>query len=110
MNIKQRRLVLAGKIRWGAWRYLPSCCALEHESGYSLGLAHCRGSAGVLDWIAQVAGKPSDVFSVEDVGHFVRAMNDLADGLQEHVCGGGRDKPHFDLSEHVSVERDHHYP
>lgn len=72
---------------WGDWT-LVSPSVLEHRNHYRVDLEGLTTSAQVLDWIAQVAGKQN--FTVEDVGHLVRAINELL-RLQQCFCGGGAD-------------------
>ena len=97
--------VLTGKVQWGPWRYLPRFEVLRHtKSGYEIDLERCVGSAGILDWIAQIAGKTGSGYSAEDLGHLVLAFDDLVE-LQENVCGCGRDKPRFDVAQHLKAKR-----
>lgn len=54
--------------------------------GYEVDLEGCTDSVKVLDWIAQIASK--QIHSDEDVGQFVRALDDLL-RLQQQLCGQG---------------------
>ena len=75
--------------RCGPWRYKRSNLTLVHDRGYEVDLERCTDSAHILDWIAQIAVK--QVHSDEDLGHFVRALNELL-RLQQNVCGQGINK------------------
>ncbi len=89
-EIKDRRKqILEGKVKWGNWDYNPSNLTIGHKNGYYIDLERCSDSASILDWIAQVSGK-SKMFTHEDVGHLVRALDDII-GLQERICGNGTD-------------------
>ena len=74
--------------RWGPWSFKRSNLTLVHDDGYEVDVERCTNSAQTLDWIAQIANKKTH--TVESVGHFVRAINDLL-RLQETVCGSGVD-------------------
>lgn len=85
----RERKVLAGEVRWGKWCYDPELMVLTHEDTYEVDLERMDDSASVLDWIAQVACK--ECYTEEDVGHLVRAINELMH-LQATCCSMGRDK------------------
>jgi len=87
---ERRDRVRAGKVRWGKWRFRPDNLTVEHDDGYYIDLERMHNSAGVLDWIAQVAGKELR-FTAADVGHLVRALDELIE-LQAHVCSFGKDR------------------
>lgn len=87
--VVRRRRVLARRVRWGRWRFRPGNLTLEHADGYYVDLERMKSSAGALDWIAQVAGKAGR-FTAEDVGHLVRALDELLK-LQANVCSFQRD-------------------
>lgn len=84
--------VLAGHVTWGPWYYNPGNRTLvftgEPTYSYEVDLDTMKDSASVLDWIAQVAGKTT--FTVADIGHFVRALNEVLQ-LQAVVCPSGQD-------------------
>jgi len=79
--------------RWGRWEYKAANLTLmllgEKGLEYEVDLERCNDSAGVLDWIVQVSEKV--YVSPIDVGHLVRALNELSGGLQDKVCGGAVD-------------------
>ncbi len=75
--------------RWGAWRYKENRTLVhDRASWYEVDLDRCTNSAQVLDWIAQLAHK--SWVSPTDLGHFVRALEDLL-SLQQAYCGCGVD-------------------
>lgn len=86
----EHRAALAGEVRWGKWSYLPSAMVLQHEDGYEVDLEEMNDSASVLDWVAQVSRKELR-YTEEDVGHLVRALDELLD-LQATCCSMGQDK------------------
>jgi hypothetical protein len=84
----RRRVSAAGKDgqRWGRWEYKASnlTLVLDNEGWeYEVDLEECNNSAEILDWIVQVSQKAFAKSS--DVGDLVRALDDLADGLQDKV-------------------------
>ncbi len=54
---------------------------------YEVNLDQCDTSAGVLDWIAQLAGKTW--VTNDDLGDLVRALDEILD-FQASLCGGGK--------------------
>ncbi len=76
---------------WGRWQYKDVNATLLLMDGdtveYEVGLEQCKDSAEILDWIVQVSEKTG--VSRSDVGDLVEAIDELADGLQTKVCGGG---------------------
>jgi hypothetical protein len=93
---RRRRELSTKGGHWGPWKYDPTDHTLEHADGYWVSLVGpdafgpINDSATALDVIAQVAGKTGR-FSASDVGHLVRALDELLD-LQASFCGMGRDK------------------
>jgi hypothetical protein len=80
----------AATLHWGSWTYLTAPPQLHHVAGrYYVDLERLTSGARALDWIAQIAGKAW--CSDEDLGHFVRALDDLL-GLQAHFCSFGEDR------------------
>jgi hypothetical protein len=77
-------------MNWGTWEYRPANLTLiETESGYDVDLEQCNDSAGMLDWIFQVASKPWA--TPEKIGHLVQALNDLL-RPQATICSFGKDR------------------
>ena len=54
---------------------------------YQVDLEHCRNSAAILDWIAQVSGKPWKN-PARVVYELIVALDDVL-SLQGALCGGG---------------------
>lgn len=85
---------------WGRWTYDERALVLcyHDDAGrwlYEIDLERIRDGAELLDWVAQVAGKRWA--SEADLGHLVRALGELADGIQAHFCGLGVNR-RFDLA------------
>lgn len=80
--------------RWGRWEYKASNLTLGLWDGDAweceVDLEDCNNSAQILDWIVQVSEKMS--VSAADVGNLVRALDELSDGLQDKICGGGMNR------------------
>ncbi len=76
---------------WGNWKLSTRELVLKYtgEGGYEVDLEEMTSSANVLDWIAQVSQKAWA--SAEDVGNFVRAINDIFE-LQQRLCPAGADR------------------
>jgi len=84
---------------WGPWEYKATSLVLDYKNGqYEVDLERCNSSAEILDWIVQVAGK--SFITEADLGHLIRALDDLACSLQSKVCGLGHDK-RFAFAEHL---------
>jgi len=81
--------------RWGHWRYVKRDLALEYitDDGYmryDITLNRCRTSAQILDWLCQISQK--SWATPEDVGNLLKALDDLAGGLQGCVCSFGHER------------------
>lgn len=80
-------------VLWGRWRFNARDLTLEaiwlQKPGawHGVDLKRCRTSAEVLDWLCQVQKK--SWISNDDVGDLLGAIDDLAGGLQEHMCRSG---------------------
>ena len=87
--------------KWGDWRYDPDRMVLVLErtiderskAKYEVDLEKCTNCEGILNWIAQMAGKTWP--TPEDIAGLVYAMNDLL-GFQENVCHSRFDKEKLD--------------
>jgi excisionase family DNA binding protein len=91
---------LAGKARWGAWRYNPNNLTLEFamegsDNPYSVNLRRCNTSSQVLDWLCQL--NEEAWCSPEQVGYLLQAIDELSGGLQRTLCGGGQ----IDMEKHL---------
>lgn len=75
---ERRARVLAGDVSWGGWTYEPSIFVLNHRTGYQVNLLHLHTSARVMEWIWHISAKTGR-FSNEDVGAFVRAIDEIGD-------------------------------
>jgi len=81
--------------RWGRWRFNAHVLSLEilgagkrsHIIEYDVDLERCKTSAATLDWLCQVMHKRWT--TNKDVGDLLQAIDELADGLQSVMCGGG---------------------
>lgn len=87
---------------WGNWRLEEEQFQLVHSIGYYVDLAEMKDSANILDWIAQVSNK--SWATPEDVGHLVRAVDELMD-LQANVCSSGSDGKLFNVKELITKRR-----
>jgi hypothetical protein len=80
---------------WGRWRWHPENITLRLHEGegerwlYEVDLEAFTSSAPTLDKIIQFAEK--GWATAEDVGHLVRAIDDML-RPQERLCGCGQDK------------------
>ena len=79
-------------LRWGQWRLVADTHEMEHDDApwYGVDVDRCVTAAETLDWIVQLARK--SWCSSKDVGDFVRALDQIADGLQGAVCPFGRSR------------------
>lgn len=73
---ERRAAVIAGKVKFGPWHYRDDNLTIECADGYYIDLERMQTAAHVLDAIAQVSGKPGR-FTAEDVGHLVRALDEV---------------------------------
>jgi hypothetical protein len=87
---------------WGKWRFDEAPFQLVHTIGYFVNLAEMKDSANVLDWIAQLSNK--SWAEPEDIGHFVRALDELMD-LQANVCSYGSDGKLINVKDLVTRRR-----
>jgi hypothetical protein len=85
--------------KWGPWTLNLGEMRLEYSKKfahsdkiqrYGIDLDRCNNSSQILDWIAQLSQK--QWLSNEDLGHLVRAFDEIFNTLQSHVCGCGKDK------------------
>jgi len=97
------RKALAGKARWSGWRYVPSNLTLQFEPEtvgvhpnlrYEVDLERCDDAFEIMDWIIQVSQK--DWMPEEQIGYLVKALDELADGLQ-----GALRREGFDFGQHL---------
>ncbi|MGB7307869.1 MAG: hypothetical protein WBC67_02280 [Candidatus Acidiferrales bacterium] len=79
--------------KWGDWEYDAKyhVLALDDADGnhYEINILDFGTSAGVLDWIFQVAGK-TWVKPVQ-LGNLIKAIDDLVEP-QANLCSGGHSK------------------
>lgn len=61
----------------------------DDNSPYPIDFERLGTCSNLLDWIFQLAGKEG-VISNEDLGRFVRFLNETLDP-QQHYCGFGKD-------------------
>jgi hypothetical protein len=76
---------------WRGWKLVKSTYVLKYKSKdfeYEVDLEHCRNSAEVLDWIAQVSRKVP--VTAEMAIGLVYALDDILH-FQGRFCGLGQD-------------------
>jgi hypothetical protein len=66
---------------------------------YAVNLDECNTSAGVLDWIAQVAEKTWA--TNDDLANLVRALHDILD-FQTSLCGQGKEHGPIDVKKRIA--------
>lgn len=95
-TVKPRPPVVVGQ-RWGKWQLTANLTLVFDRWKYEIDLERIDMCAEMLDWIFQLA--PKRFISNADLGHFVRALNEIF-CPQHNLCGMGREHP-FNAAEYL---------
>jgi hypothetical protein len=84
---------------WGDWKFDGEFLVLHDADGndYEINLLDFKTSAGVLDWIFQMAGKTW--VTPLQLGNLIQAIDDIF-GPQATLCSGGNDRT-LDVEKHL---------
>ena len=91
------------KSSWGLWTFDEHNLVVRYtKNNYEVDLERCTTSAQALDWIAQITNKLWA--SPDDVTDVIHALDDLI-GLQENLCGFGKEHVFLDVREIINKRR-----